>query len=57
MIAIAHPDYRPILREYMRLASKCGGHTHHLLSAAFALHDTYRRKGDMRLVDWGEYVR
>ncbi len=56
LIAIAHPDYRPILREYMRLASKRGGHTHHLLTAAFALHDTYRRKGDMRLVDWGEYI-
>ena len=57
LIAIAHPDYRPILREYLRLASRQGGHTYHLLSAAFALHDTYRRKGDMRLVDWGEYIR
>lgn len=56
MIAIAHPDYRPLLKEYMRLAERYGGHTHHLLSAAFALHDTYRRKGDMRLVDWGEYI-
>lgn len=57
LIAIAHPDYRPILREYLRLASRQGGHTYHLLPAAFALHDTYRRKGDMRLVDWGEYIR
>lgn len=57
LIAIAHPDYRPILREYMRLAACRGGHTHHLLPAAFALHDTYRRKGDMRLVDWGEYIK
>lgn len=56
MIAIAHPDYRPILKEYMRLAAGYGGHTHHVLSAAFAMHDTYRRKGDMRLVDWGEYI-
>lgn len=56
MIAIAHPDYRPILKEYLRLAEPYGGHTHHVLSAAFALHDTYRRKGDMRLVDWGEYL-
>lgn len=57
LIAIAHPDYRPILREYMRLARQRGGHTHHLLSAAFAMHDTYLRKGDMRLVDWGEYIK
>ena len=57
LIAIAHPDYRPILREYLRLAGAYGGHTHHILSAAFALHDTYRRKGDMRLVDWGEYIK
>lgn len=57
LIAIAHPDYRPILKEYLRLAGVYGGHTHHVLSAAFALHDTYCRKGDMRLVDWGEYIR
>ncbi len=57
LIAIAHPDYRPILKEYLRLAGVYGGHTHHVLSAAFALHDTYHRKGDMRLVDWGEYIR
>lgn len=57
LIAIAHPDYRPILREYLRLAGAYGGHTHHVLPAAFALHDTYRRKGDMRLVDWSEYIK
>lgn len=56
MINIAHPDYRPLLRDYLRLASRFGGHTHHLLPAAFAMHDTYRRKGDMRLTDWGEYI-
>jgi len=57
LIRIAHPDYRPILREYLRLAQPYGGQTHHVLSAAFALHDTFRRKGDMRLVDWGEYIK
>lgn len=56
LIAIAHPDYRPLLREYLRLAGAYGGHTHHLLSAAFAMHDTFRRKGDMRLTDWREYI-
>ena len=56
VVAIAHPDYRPLLQEYLRLAAKGGGHTHHLLPAAFAMHDTFRRKGDMRLTDWSEYV-
>lgn len=56
LINIAHPDYRPLLREYLRLSSGAGGHTHHLMSAAFAMHDTYLRKGDMRLTDWSEYI-
>lgn len=57
LIKVAHPDYRPILQEYLRLSEDFGGHTHHCLSAAFALHDTLRRKGDMRLVDWSEYIK
>lgn len=57
MIAIAHPDYRPILREYLKIAAPYGGHTHHCLNAAFALHDTFLRKGDMRKVDWNEYIK
>lgn len=56
LIAVAHPDYRPLLRDYLRLAAPRGGHTHHVLSAAFAMHDTFRRKGDMRLTRWEEYI-
>lgn len=56
LIAIAHPDYRPLLRDYMQLAMQRGGHTPHILPAAFAMHDTYRCKGDMRLTDWREYI-
>jgi acyl-CoA hydrolase len=56
LIEIAHPDYRPLLRDYQKLAQKGGGHTPHLLSAAFAMHDTFLRKGDMRLTDWSEYI-
>lgn len=56
LIAIAHPDYRPFLRDYMQLAMQRGGHTPHMLPAAFAMHDTYLRKGDMRLTDWREYI-
>lgn len=51
----AHPDYRPLLREYLKIAE--GGQTLHNLPAAFAMHDTLRRKGDMHLTDFAEYVK
>lgn len=51
----AHPDYRPLLRDYLKIAAT--GHTHHNLAAAFAMHDTLRRKGDMHLTDFAEYVK
>ena len=51
----AHPDYKPVLREYLKIAK--GGQTHHYLPAAFAMHDTLARKGDMRLTDFSEYVK
>ncbi|MCF0196380.1 MAG: acetyl-CoA hydrolase, partial [Bacteroidaceae bacterium] len=54
LIEVAHPDYRPMLRDYLQYAAKRGGHTHHDLSAAFAMHDTFLRKGDMHLTDWAE---
>ena len=57
LIKVAHPDYRPMLEEYMRLAAPGKGHAHHYLPAAFAMHDTLRRKGDMRLTDWSEYIK
>ncbi|MBO4593098.1 MAG: acetyl-CoA hydrolase, partial [Bacteroidaceae bacterium] len=57
LIKVAHPDYQPLLRDYLKYAEKYGGHTHHCLSAAFALHDTFLRKGDMRLTDFAEYVK
>ena len=51
----AHPDYRPLLREYLRIS--LAGHTPHYLPAAFAMHDTLRRKGDMRMTDFAEYMK
>jgi succinate CoA transferase len=49
----AHPDYKNILWDYVKMASK--GHTPHCISAALAMHDTLAKKGDMRLIDWAEY--
>lgn len=50
----AHPDYRQLLRDYLKIAEK--GHTPHSMRAAFALHDAFERKGDMRLTDFSEYL-
>ena len=46
----AHPDYRPLLREYLRKAG-CG-HEPHCLSSALAFHEAYLTKGDMRLASF-----
>ena len=51
----AHPDYKQLLWDYLKLGT--GGHTRHCLPCAFAMHDTLRRKGDMRLTDFAEYVK
>ena len=50
----AHPDYKDILWDYVKMAMK--GQTPHRMSAALALHDTLMKKGDMRLVDWKDYL-
>ena len=50
-----HPDYKQLLWDYMKIAK--GGHTRHNLPAAFAMHDSLARKGDMRLTDFAEYVK
>lgn len=50
----AHPDYRPLLRDYLRIAA--AGHQPSSLRAAFAFHDTLIKKGDMRLTDFREYL-
>jgi acyl-CoA hydrolase len=49
----AHPDYRGILRDYVALA----GHSHspQTLCAAFGMHLTFSKSGDMRKVNWGDF--
>jgi acyl-CoA hydrolase len=51
----AHPDYKQLLWDYLKLG--VGGHTRHCLTAAFAMHDTLARKGDMKLTDFSEYIK
>lgn len=46
----AHPEYRPLLREYVAMA----GHAHspQTLGAAFRLHEAFSTNGDMRTATW-----
>jgi len=46
----AHPDYRPLLRDYVALAGE--GHSPQTLRAAFAMHLAFADAGDMRSVRW-----
>ena len=51
----AHPDYRQLLWDYLKISTM--GHLRLNLPAAFAMHDTLARKGDMKLTDFAEYVK
>jgi acetyl-CoA hydrolase len=46
----AHPDYRPLLRDYVALAGE--GHSPQTLRSAFAMHLAFAASGDMRSVKW-----
>lgn len=48
----AHPAYRPLLRDYLKLGK---GHTPHCLRAAFGFHNEFCKSGDMSKTDWAEY--
>ncbi len=50
-----HPDYRPLLNEYLDMHIK--GHTPQNLSCAFAFHEELAKSGDMHNVDWSKYIR
>lgn len=45
----AHPDYRPMLREYFEEAVALGGHTPHVLSKALSWHVRYNETGTMKI--------
>ncbi|MGA3044567.1 MAG: acetyl-CoA hydrolase/transferase C-terminal domain-containing protein, partial [Bryobacteraceae bacterium] len=50
----AHPDFRDELNGYLEMVE--GGHTPQTLTAAFKLHEQYLKTGDMRGVDWRQFV-
>lgn len=47
----AHPDYKPMLRDYYEraLAETKGAHTPHILSEALSWHDRFMKTGTMKL--------
>ena len=48
-----HPDYRPLLEEYLAMGIK--GHTPQNLKCCFAFHEELAASGDMHNVDWNKY--
>jgi succinate CoA transferase len=50
----AHPDYRNLLWDYLKIAKN--GHVSHNIAAALALNTTYENEGDMRRIDWSKYL-
>jgi succinate CoA transferase len=47
-----HPDYQPLLREYLNMGIK--GHTPQNLKCCFAFHNELAESGDMHNVDWSK---
>ncbi|MFV0271972.1 MAG: acetyl-CoA hydrolase/transferase family protein [Macellibacteroides fermentans] len=50
-----HPEYRPLLTEYMNMGIK--GHTPQNLKCSFAFHEELAASGDMHNVDWSKYAK
>lgn len=48
-----HPDYRPLLNEYLEMGIK--GQTPQNLKCCFAFHEEFVKSGDMHNVKWEEY--
>lgn len=49
----AHPSYRPLLQEYLKLGKS--GNIPHSLEASLAFHTSFKATGDMHDVDWSRY--
>lgn len=48
----AHPSYRPLLREYLKLMDGTAAHTPTSLSKAFSFHEEFMKSGDMHNVQY-----
>jgi len=52
----AHPDYKQLLWDYLKLAGN-KSQTPHFIQAALGMHVALSEKGDMREVNWADYVK
>lgn len=50
----AHPDFRPILRDYLKFTAPTS-HEPLSLSLGLAMHRQFARTGDMRQINWSDY--
>jgi succinate CoA transferase len=51
-----HPDYKQLLRDYLKLSADTPVHTPHTLTAALGFHTTFNKTGDMRNTKWEDFV-
>ena len=49
-----HPDYRPLLNDYLNMGIK--GHTPQNLDCCFAFHKEFAKSGDIHNVKWTSYI-
>ncbi len=49
-----HPDYKQLMWDYLKICEH--GHIAHNLRACYALHQTFKEQGDMRLTDFSRFV-
>lgn len=52
----AHPDYKPVLREYLKLAGN-KVQTPHCIEAALGMHAELGKSGDMKNITWEQYKK
>ncbi len=48
----AHPDYKPLLRDYLKIAQRTASHEPVSLPNAFRMQETFLHEGDMRKVEF-----
>jgi succinate CoA transferase len=51
-----HPDYKPMLRDYLKLTNQ-KMQTPQNLEAAFGMHITFNKEGDMHKTNWSDFVK
>ena len=53
----AHPDYKELLWDYLKLVPVTGHRLHTLFRAALGMHAELAKSGDMKNTNWAEYSK